>query len=243
MSVRTRGRAKARRRWLPQGDPRRVERASRTGVRGGALRGRIRASPFPKDSGSNVSIRQRHDRRRLAHVSWDLNRPSSWGLGQRGSRGSSKSTQVALHVPSASYRSAGTEPGGAHVDDVETSEVGIVRERLLQPYGAGGRHLRLAAALHKRASRVAEHVARRARRVLQTQFSRTGSHATEVGTERSSTSGRCIEPRSAEAGASNRAPPLCLPPGANPLGAAEESSTYRRRCLVTYRAPARTDVG
>jgi hypothetical protein len=32
-------------------------------------------------------IRQQHDRRRLAHVFRDLNRRESWGLGQRGSRG------------------------------------------------------------------------------------------------------------------------------------------------------------
>lgn len=107
-----------------------------------SARGRIRVSSSPKGSGSNVTIRQRHDRRRLAHVSWDLIRPSSWGLGRRGSRGNTK-WRKPLRAPTASYRSAGTEPGGAHDDDVETSEVGIVRERLLQPYGAGGRHLRL----------------------------------------------------------------------------------------------------
>lgn len=55
-----------------------------------SARGRIRVSSSPKGSGSNVTIRQRHDRRRLAHVSWDLIRPSSWGLGQRGSRGSAR---------------------------------------------------------------------------------------------------------------------------------------------------------
>lgn len=107
-----------------------------------SARGRIRVSSSPKGSVSNDSIRQRHDRRRLAHVSWDLIRPSSWGLGRRGSRGNTK-WRKPLRAPTASYRSAGTEPGGAHDDDVETSEVGIVRERLLQPHGAGGRHLRL----------------------------------------------------------------------------------------------------
>jgi hypothetical protein len=197
--------------------------------------------PFPKGGVSNGTIRQRHDRRRLAHVSWDLIRPSSWGLGQRGSRGmridASRSSR-----PSASYRSAGTEPGGAHDDDVETSEVGIVRERLLQPYGAGGRHLRLTASPREGQARVAEHVARRTRRVLHT-------NSFELGATRRKTGPRGHRPPD---GASNRDRPkrVCLTAHrlfaslrARTRWVSEESSTRSTAMPRHLPCTARNDVG
>jgi hypothetical protein len=179
VSVRTRGRAKARRRWLPQGDPRRGERASRTGVRGGALgveSVRSVSEGWCQQWHDPAAARQKASRPCLLgpHPSFELGAWSTWVTREANRRKS-------LFAPSASYRSAGTEPGGAHDDDVETSEVGIVRERLLQPYGAGGRHLRLTASPREGQARVAEHVARRTRRVLHTNSFELGATRRKTG--------------------------------------------------------------
>jgi len=131
--------------------------------------------------------------------------------------GTSGASRIGLR--SASYPSAGTDEGGAHDDDTETSEVGIVRERLLQPCGAGGRHPQ--SLFGEMTAETSQDDSTRAAN----NSSELAACATEDESERTTSSGRCIERRSAEAGASNRAPPPCLPPGANPLGVCRESST------------------